>query len=73
MEIEEEDICRSCGQLLEVEHLVITECGDILCNGCMGFHDCDICSSGHVSTDSDYTPTEESSGSEEEEESEEED
>ena len=64
MDFEEEvDTCRSCGEDLLVEHLLMSECGDILCTGCMEHHaPCDICWSEHES-DSDYVPEEVSSES----------
>ena len=62
MEFEEDvDTCRGCGEELEVEHLLMTECGDVLCVGCMEFHaPCNICWDEHES-DSDYIPEEVSS------------
>lgn len=55
---EAEDTCRACGQFLAVEHLVVTECDDILCQGCLSHHDCSICGSETEDSDSDYEPSE---------------
>jgi hypothetical protein len=60
MDREEYDTCRSCGEDLEVQYLLMTECGDILCASCMEHHaPCDICFSDDDS-DSTYIPEEES-------------
>jgi len=68
MEVEEIDNCRSCGQVLEVEHLIVTECGDILCAACMGHHDCSTCFPSEHDSDSSYIASEEKSSSEDESE-----
>ena len=64
MEVEERDNCRACGEVLDVEHLIVTECDDILCGACMGHHDCSICGTAEDS-DSDYVPSEEKSSEDE--------
>jgi len=69
----EVDNCRACGVELDVEHLVVTECDDILCNACCMHHECDICTPSEHDSDSDYAPTATSCSEEEEEEEEEED
>jgi hypothetical protein len=53
----ERDNCRGCGELLDVEYLIVTECEDILCEACAGHHDCSICDSSEHESDSEYTPT----------------
>jgi hypothetical protein len=58
MELSEEtDICQSCGQRLVVEHLIVTECDDILCAACTAHHDCSVCFPSEHDSDSEYTPT----------------
>lgn len=49
----ETDNCRACGAVLDVEHLVVTECDDILCSACMGHHECSICGTEPSEHDSD--------------------
>ena len=62
----ETDVCAMCEEELDVEHLLMLECGEILCSSCCGHHDCDICfPSDYYDSDSDYEPTEESSEEEE--------
>jgi hypothetical protein len=57
MELEEErDTCRGCGELLDVEYLIVTECDDILCSACTAYHDCSICFPSDADSDSDYNP-----------------
>lgn len=68
MEIDEEDTCENCGELLGIEYLAITECGEALCCGCMSFHDCSVCFSAEDSDSSYETETSEEEESEEEEE-----
>ena len=53
----ERDNCQSCGQRLVVEHLIVTECDDILCAACTAHHDCSVCFPSEHDSDSEYTPT----------------
>lgn len=65
MELSEEtDTCQSCGQRLVVEHLIVTECDDILCAACTAHHDCSVCFPSEHDSDSDYAPTNESGSTE---------
>lgn len=58
----ETDKCRSCGEEVDVEYLLVTECQDILCEACLMHHDCDECFPSECESDSDYeSPTEEGS------------
>lgn len=61
----ETDFCAMCEEELDVEHLLMLECGEILCASCCGHHDCDTCFPNDYESDSDYEPTEESSEEEE--------
>ena len=59
----EEDNCRACGEMLSTEHLIVTECDDILCASCFSHHECDICGT-EPTDDSSYEPSETSETSE---------
>ena len=65
----EVDNCRACGVELDVEHLLVTECDDILCAACAAHHECDVCTPSEHDSDSDYAPTATSQSSETDEES----
>jgi len=54
---EERDICQSCNEEIDVEHLIVTECDEILCNACTAHHDCSVCFPSEHDSDSEYTPT----------------
>lgn len=53
------DNCRSCGEELDIEYLIVTECEDILCEACAGHHDCSVCFPSEHDSDSEYTTVEE--------------
>ena len=53
----ETDECQGCGELLEVENLLVTECDSILCHACLMHHNCDECFPSEADSDSDYDPT----------------
>jgi hypothetical protein len=71
--MDEQESCQCCGELTDVEYLIVAECNSILCSGCVGLHDCDICFPSEADSDSDYVSTTTSYDEEEEEEEEEDD
>jgi hypothetical protein len=64
----EHDYCGRCDEYLDVEFLIVTECGKILCASCAQRHDCEECCPSEADSDSDYTPTATSESEESEEE-----
>ena len=68
--MDEQELCQCCGELINVEYLIVAECGDILCSGCTCFHDCDVCFPSEADSDSDYVSTTTSYDEEDEEDEE---